>query len=96
MLATERQHALSAIYPDDYFALAMEKTDILVCHEAPSCHPCGYSELDELAQATGAKMVDHGHHHDCLDYRSDWPRLECKAYGVAFRSIMGVDGSVIS
>ncbi len=30
-------------YPDDYFTLAMEKAEILVCHEAPSCHPYGYS-----------------------------------------------------
>lgn len=96
ILATKGQHALSAIYPDDYFTLAMEKTDILVCHEATSCHPHGYSEIDELAQAMGSKMVVHGHHHDCLDYRSGWPRLVFEAYGVAFRSTMGIDGSVIS
>jgi hypothetical protein len=44
----------------------MEKANILGGHEAPSCHPCGYSEIEELAQAIGAKMVEHGHHHDCL------------------------------
>lgn len=95
IVATKRQHALSAIYPDDYFTLAMEKADILVTHEAPSCHPHGYPEIDELARAMGAKMVVHGHHHDCLDYRSDWPKLGFEAHGVAFRSIMAIDGSVI-
>lgn len=74
----------------------MEKADILVTHEAPSCHPFGYSEIDELAQAMGAKMVVHVHHHDSLDYRSEWPTLGFEAYGVAFRSIMAIDGSVIS
>lgn len=96
IVATKKQHARSAIYPDDYFSLAMEKADILVTHEAPSCHPHGYSEIDELAQAMGAKMVVHGHHHDCLDYRSDWPKLGFEAHSVAFRSIMAIDGSVIS
>lgn len=95
VIATKKQHALSAIFPDDYFSLALDKADILVCHEAPSCHPHGYYEIDELALSMGAKMVVHGHHHDCLDYKSDWPRLGFEAYGVAFRSIMGMDGSVI-
>lgn len=96
IIATKRQHALSANYPDDYFTLAMEKADILVCHEAPSCHPHGYSEIDDLAQAMGAKMVVHGHHHDSLDYRSEWLWLGFEAYGVAFRSMMAIDGSAIS
>lgn len=73
----------------------MEKADILVCHEAPSCHPYGYSEIDELAQAMGVKMVVHGHHHDCLDYRLEWPNLGFEAYGVAFRSVMALNGQVI-
>lgn len=48
IVPTKKQHAASAIYPDDYFSLAMEKADISVCHEAPICHPYGYSEIDEL------------------------------------------------
>ncbi|MCY1462748.1 hypothetical protein D9M71_805560 [compost metagenome] len=34
IVSTKKQHALSAIYPDDYFCLALEKADILVYHEA--------------------------------------------------------------
>lgn len=44
----------------------MKKTvraDILVTHEAPSCHRHGFSAIDELASAIGAKQIFHGHHH---------------------------------
>ncbi|WP_324741394.1 metallophosphoesterase family protein [Pseudomonas veronii] len=96
VIATKKQHALSAIYPDDYFSLAMETADILVCHEAPSCHPYGYPQIDELALAMGVRMVVHGHHHDCPDYNSEWPKLGFEAYGVAFRSVMAMNGNGIS
>lgn len=43
----------------------------------------------------GARMVVHGHHHDSLNCRSEWPKLEFEAHCVAFRSIMAIDGSVI-
>jgi len=39
------------------------RADILVCHEAPSCHRYGYQVIDELAQAIGATQIVHGHHH---------------------------------
>jgi predicted phosphodiesterase len=95
ILRSKKQRALSAIYPDDYFGLAMESADILVCHEAPSCHPYGYKEIDELAQAMSAKQVFHGHHHDCRDYQSDRDRLGFSAHGVGFRGIMTIDGQII-
>lgn len=72
------------------------RAGILVCHEAPSCHPYGYAEIDELALAMGAKVVVHGHHHDSIDYRSEWSGLGFEVYGVAFRSIMAIVGWVIS
>ena len=96
IVANKQQQALSAIYPDDYFALAMEKADLLVCHEAPDCHPYGYPEINELALALGAKQVVHGHHHDSLDYRAEWRRMGFAAYGVAFRAVMDLNGKVIS
>lgn len=95
IIKTKRLHALSAIFPDDYFSLAMESADILVCHEAPSCHRYGYKEIDELALAMGVKMVVHGHHHDNMDYRSEWIRMGFEAYGVGFRCVMGIDGKLI-
>lgn len=55
---------LGAIYPDDLNKLATCKADILVTHEAPSCHPFGNAALDDLARALGVKRHFHGHHHD--------------------------------
>lgn len=77
--------ALSSIYPDDYYTLAMESAEIMVTHEAPSCHPYGFAALDELAQSLGVQEVIHGHHHDSLDYREHWNRLGFRAYGVEFQ-----------
>ena len=39
------------------------RADILVTHEAPSCHRHGFKVLDELAEAIGATRIFHGHHH---------------------------------
>jgi predicted phosphodiesterase len=95
VLESKKQRFLSSIYPDDYFGLALESADILVTHEAPSCHPYGYAEIDELAQYLGARQVFHGHHHDSLDYRASWPHLGFEAYGVPFRGIMSEQGTLI-
>jgi predicted phosphodiesterase len=94
MLASKPEHiarnmilkAKSSIYPDDYFQLAMEKADILVTHEAPSCHPYGFDAIDELATSLGVQESVHGHHHDDRDYRDQWPGLGFKAHGVDFQS----------
>jgi predicted phosphodiesterase len=53
----------TTIFPEDLKsgALAM---DILLTHEAPGCHPHGFSVLDDYAKNTGAKLVIHGHHHE--------------------------------
>lgn len=40
------------------------RADILVTHEAPSCHRHGKKAIDELAEAIGAKKIFHGHHHN--------------------------------
>lgn len=39
IVANKMQNALSAIYPDDYFSLAMEEADILVCHRPLAAIP---------------------------------------------------------
>ncbi len=41
----------AAIYPDDVKRLSKNWADILVTHEAPSCHPLGFAALDELARS---------------------------------------------
>jgi len=58
----ERKHQ-STIWPEDYNKLGNYNADILVLHEAPSCHKHGFSELDDLAGVLGVKLIVHGHHH---------------------------------
>jgi calcineurin-like phosphoesterase family protein len=53
-----------SIFPDDVDRLANQRFDILVAHEAPSCHRHGFSVIDDLAASSGAKLIVHGHHHD--------------------------------
>ena len=94
-LESKRRIALSSIFPDDYFKLAMESADVLVCHEAPSCHPYGYSEINDLAKTLGVKKVFHGHHHDSLDYGGHWRSMGFEAYGVCFRGIKSIEGKTL-
>jgi predicted phosphodiesterase len=58
----------TAIWPEDYDALAAQRAEILVTHEAPASHPAGNPALDALARAMGARLIVHGHHH--VTYRS--------------------------
>jgi len=51
------------IFPEDFDRLAATPCDILVSHEAPSSHPHGFAVIDALAEACGAKLIVHGHHH---------------------------------
>ncbi len=53
-----------SIFPDDVDRLAEQKFDVLVTHEAPSCHRHGFAVIDELAASGGATLIVHGHHHD--------------------------------
>ncbi len=57
-----RHHA--SIFWQQYQALFNKQADILVTHEAPSCHRYGFKVLDALAKALGVKTVFHGHHHE--------------------------------
>ena len=86
----------SSIWPDDYDSLFFgKKADILVTHEAPSCHPNGFEAIDLLAQALGVKQSFHGHHHDCLDYSKHWDALGFRAFGVGLRGVSDQDGNVV-
>ena len=50
-------------------ALAGQRADVLVTHEAPTSHPSGVAVLEDLARAMGARLVVHGHHH--IGYRAE-------------------------
>lgn len=85
----------SSILPQTYEALARERADVLVTHEAPSCHPRGFEAIDLLAAALGVKTSFHGHHHDCLDYASFRATLGFMPRGVGLRGITALDGTQI-
>jgi predicted phosphodiesterase len=51
------------IFPEDFDRLHGERFDVLIAHEAPSAHRHGFAAIDALAQAGGARLVVHGHHH---------------------------------
>jgi hypothetical protein len=55
------------IFPEDFDALAALRCDILVTHEAPSSHPHGFVAIDALAEACGARLIVHGHHHQSYE-----------------------------
>ncbi|WP_455233197.1 metallophosphoesterase family protein [Geopseudomonas aromaticivorans] len=86
-LANRRSRSHGYIYPDDYFSLAMEQAEILVCHEAPACHRHGFAEIDQLADSLGASQIVHGHHHET--YRDG------RVLGVGRRVIVDEQGRVV-
>ena len=85
----------SSIFYSDYIKLYGQTSDILVTHEAPSCHPHGFRELDALAQSLHVKFTFHGHHHDSLNYRQHDKRLGFQAFGVGFCGITDMFGGMI-
>lgn len=89
-----RKHR-GSIFFDDYEQLYGQCADILVTHEAPSCHPRGYLTVDELGRSMRIAKVFHGHHHDCLDYSHCTTRLGFQAHGVGFCGIADSAGRSI-
>jgi hypothetical protein len=85
----------STIFSDEFYDLAKERADVLVTHEAPSCHPNGFQALNELGRSLGVKASFHGHHHDALDYSSCWERMGFRAYGVGLRGLTRLDGEIV-
>jgi predicted phosphodiesterase len=85
----------STIFSQEYYALAAMGADILVTHEAPSCHRYGFRAIDELARSLGVKKTFHGHNHDSLDYQAKWDELGFSAYGVGLRGITDMQGAVL-
>jgi 3',5'-cyclic AMP phosphodiesterase CpdA len=80
------------LFHEDADALRREKADVLVMHEAPSTHPCGFSYLDALATDLGVRAVFHGHHH--LHYADTLPG-GIRVHGVGLRGLTDLDGAVV-
>jgi hypothetical protein len=53
-----------SIFPEDFASLAQRRFDVLISHEAPSCHRHGFAVIDRLAEAAKARLIVHGHHHE--------------------------------
>lgn len=85
----------STIFHDDWLQLYGQQADILVTHEAPSCHPYGFVGIDVLAQGMGVKYAFHGHQHDRLDYAEHDARLGFKAHGVGLRGVSDMYGGMV-
>lgn len=88
---------LAAIYPDQVIRMESLRADILVTHEAPSCHPHGFDVLDDLARSLGAKRSFHGHHHDdrTQAYALKREQLGFDAVALGFCAIKNGLGEVI-
>lgn len=87
----------AAIYPDDFEHLSTLSADILVTHEAPSCHPFGFEVIDHLARAMKVARSFHGHQHDDQShgYALLRDKLGFDAKAVAFRAIKNGLGNVV-
>lgn len=85
----------SSIFFEDWYELSQQKCNLLVTHEAPSCHPYGFRAIDALAREMHAETTFHGHHHDRLNYASSFNKLGFKAYGVGYRCVSDLHGNVL-
>ena len=82
----------AAIWPEDYAALAAQRADILVTHEAPGSYPTGHAALDDLARAMGVRLVIHGHYH--TGYSAEAPD-GLRVLGVGAAWGVWADGTVL-
>ncbi|GAA6143178.1 hypothetical protein NBRC116584_29960 [Hydrogenophaga sp. 5NK40-0174] len=87
----------AAIYKQEVDELSRQPADILVCHEAPSCHPFGWAELDKLGQELGVVRVFHGHTHDdrTLEYKAHQVRMGFETVAVNYRCIKNGLGETV-
>jgi predicted phosphodiesterase len=89
---------LGAVYPDDVSSLAAHRADILITHEAPSCHHHGWEALDQLARDMRVVRSFHGHTHDdrSEDYALMRGKLGFDARAVNFCNIKNGLGELVS
>jgi predicted phosphodiesterase len=87
----------SAIYPDDVDQLSKQRADILITHEAPSCHHHGWPVLDKLARDMRVVRTFHGHTHDDLSevYASQREQLGFDARAVNYCCIKNGLGELV-
>jgi len=69
-----------------------QHADILVTHEAPSCHRKGFAAIDRLAEALGVKRLFHGHQHEDRAYGRHHGIIMT---GVGYRGVTSITGEVV-
>lgn len=82
----------SSIWFADFKKLSSQRADILVTHEAPSCHRYGFLTIDKLAQSLGVNKVFHGHHHQHYESVINTGSRVITVHGVTNKGIKTVDG----
>lgn len=87
----------SAIFPEDIKRLSNKRADILITHEAPSCHHYGFAVLDELSRSMRVARHFHGHQHDdrTEEYRAEREKLGFDAVALGYCAIKNGLGEVI-
>jgi len=85
-------HHEAAIWHEDYDSLSLQQADILITHEAPSCHKHGFQEIDLLAQTMGASHIFHGHHHQ--HYTATLAN-GIRVYGTPISGVVDLSGQLI-
>lgn len=89
--ATEERRHKTTIFPVVFDCLAKQHADILVTHEATSCHPYGWEAIADLGRQMKVKWHFHGHLHDNQDYSAHFDRLGFQTYGIGYRGITELD-----
>lgn len=73
-----------------------QQADILVTHEAPSCHSHGFRGIDVLAQSMKVKLTFHGHHHDRRNYAAHEENLGFSGtWCVGLRGVSDMYGGMV-
>ncbi|MCF0254295.1 MAG: metallophosphoesterase [Duodenibacillus sp.] len=86
-----RRHRTS-IFPTVYDNLAKQRADVLVTHEAASCHKKGFEAIDKLAQSLHARWHFHGHQHEDRAF-GRYRGVITRAVG--FRGIVDLHGNAV-
>ena len=86
-----RRHR-STIFPSVYSNLLRQKADLLVTHEAPSCHRKGFLSIDRLGKSLGVKWIFHGHQHEDRVYGT---HSGVMTRAVGYRGVVNLRGEVV-
>jgi len=87
----------TSIFPEDFERLLdIGSADILITHEAPECHPYGFSEIGDLARLLGVHTIIHGHHHEYyIDKIPDGAGGSIRVIGVNMCDVINEQGKIM-